>query len=191
MIHVMIHRSQFARTLWKRVVNFARNQRGLAAVEFALLLPLMVTLYLGTTEVSKGIIIDRKVTLTARTVADLVSQATNINNTGMSDILNASAAVMYPYSTNNLKVTVTSINIDGNNKATVQWSDSYNGTARAVGSTVSLPGAINTANTTVIWSEVQYAYKPTIGYVITGTMTLKDQLYMAPRLSTSVTRTAN
>jgi hypothetical protein len=34
---------------------------------------------------------------------------------------------------------------------------------------------------------VQYAYTPVIGYVITGALTLKDQIYMRPRLSNSVT----
>ena len=98
---------------------------------------------------------------------------------------------MYPYSTNGLIVTVTSVNIDANSKATVVWSDSLYGTARSVGSTVTLPTALVVPNTTVIWSEVQYLYKPTIGYVITGTLTLKDQLYMAPRISTAVARTAS
>ena len=45
------------------------------------------------------------------------------------------------------------------------------------------------ASTSLIWSEVQYSYTPTIGYVITGTLTLKDQIYMRPRLSDSVTGT--
>ena len=83
------------------------------------MLPLMVTLYLGTAEVSKGIAADRKVTMTARTVADLVSQATTINDSGMNDIMAASSAVMYPFPTNLLKVTVTSVNIDANGKETI------------------------------------------------------------------------
>ena len=71
--------------------------------------------------------------------------------------------------------------------ATVEWSKTLNGTARAAkGSTVTLPAALNIANTSLIWSEVAYAYKPTIGYVITGTLTLKDQIYMRPRLSDTV-----
>ena len=41
---------------------------------------------------------------------------------------------------------------------------------------------------TLIWSEVQFSYKPTIGYVISGTLTLKDQIYMRPRLSETVVR---
>ena len=62
-----------------------------------MLLPLMLTLYLGTVEISQGIGADRKVTLTARTVADLVSQVSSINNADMTNSLNAAAAVMAPF----------------------------------------------------------------------------------------------
>jgi Flp pilus assembly protein TadG len=83
------------------------------------------------------------------------------------------------------------VKIDSSSKATVDWSDSYNGTPRAKGSTVTVPAALLVPNTWLIWSEVEYVYTPTVGYVLTGSLTLKDQLYMAPRISTSVTRTAN
>jgi len=168
--------------------RFQDDKRGVSAVEFAMLLPLMLTLYLGTSEVSQGISADRKVTLTTRTVADLVSQVSSVNNADMTNSLNAAATVMAPFSSSNLKVTVTSVTIDATGKATVSWSDTFNGTARAKGSTVTLPTALNVANTSLIWSEVQYSYKPVIGYVVSGTLTLKDQIYMRPRLSDSVTR---
>jgi Flp pilus assembly protein TadG len=167
----------------------ARDERGVSAVEFAMLLPLMLALYLGTVEISQGIGADRKVTLTARTVADLVAQVSTVSNSDMTNSLNAAAAVIAPFSTSNLKVTVSSVSIDGNGKATIAWSDTLNGTARAKGSTVTLPAALVVPNTSLIWSEVQYAYKPTIGYVVSGTLTLKDQIYMRPRLSDKVTRT--
>ena len=51
---------------------------------------------------------------------------------------------------------------------------------------MTLPTALNVANTTLIWSEVSYTYKPTIGYVVTGTLNLSDQIYMRPRLSDTV-----
>jgi Flp pilus assembly protein TadG len=177
--------------LRRRFGELARDQRGVSAVEFALLLPLMVTLYLGTVEISQGISADRKVTLTTRTVADLISQVSALNNAGMNDILNASASVMAPFSTTGLKVTVSSVTVDANSKATVDWSDTLNGTARSKGSTVTLPTALTIPNSTVIWSEAEYLYKPTIGYIITGTLTLKDKLYMAPRISSSISRTTN
>ncbi len=174
----------------QKLVSLAGDNRGVSAVEFAMLLPLMMTLYLGTVEVSQGVGADRKVTLTARTICDLVSQVSSIGNSDMTNALNASSAVMTPYPVSNLKVTVSSVKIDANGKATIVWSDTLNGTARTVGATVTLPTALNVANTYLIWSEVQYTYKPLIGYVVTGTLTLKDQIYMRPRLSDSVTRTS-
>lgn len=173
------------------VRNLARDQRGVSAVEFAMLLPLMLTMYFGSIEVSQGISIDRKISLTARTVTDLASQVTSINNADMSNLLQASAAVISPYPASPLSVTVSLVTIDANSKATIAWSDTLNGTARAKGSAVTLPGALLVANTSLVWGEVQYLYKPTIGYTITGTVTLKDQLYMRPRLSDTINRTAS
>jgi Flp pilus assembly protein TadG len=131
---------------------------------------------------------DRKVTMTVRAVADLAAQTTSISNTDMTNILNAATAVVAPYPATTLQVKVSSVSVNSQGKATIVWSDAYNTTARTAGSTVTLPTALNVANTTVIWGEVQYGYTPTIGYVLTGTMNLSDQIYMRPRLSTCVTR---
>src|SRR6266566_3898877 len=82
---------------FQRLVSFARDRRGVSAVEFAMLLPLMVTLYLGAVEVSQGVATDRKVTLTTRTMADLASRVTSINNADMTSMLNATSSVIAPY----------------------------------------------------------------------------------------------
>ncbi len=94
-----------------------------------------------------------------------------------------------PYSASTLKITVTCLTIDATGKATVKWSDTKNGTARSVGSTVTIPSALAVANTSLVFAEVSYAYKPMIGYVISGTLTLADTMYMSPRQSTTITHT--
>jgi len=175
-------------SLSQHLARLANDQRGVSAVEFAMLLPLMITLYLGTVEVSQGVGIDRKVTLTTRTVADLASQVQSINNADMSNLLNASSAVIVPYDTTKLKVTVSEVTIDANGVAKIVWSDTLNGTKRTAGTIVTLPAALNVPSTSLIWSEVAYTYKPAIGYVVTGTLNLSDQIYMRPRLSDTVTR---
>jgi Flp pilus assembly protein TadG len=179
-----------AAALRRRLLRCVQDERGVSAVEFALLLPLMVTLYLGGVEISQGLTIDRKVTLVARTVADLAAQSTSITNADMTNILNASTAVLLPYAIASAKVTVSQVTIDANGTAKISWSDTKNGTARSPGSTVVLPTALNIPNSSLIWSEVSYEYKPVVGYVITGTMNLTDQIYMRPRLSDEVKRTA-
>ena len=69
------------------------------------------------------------------------------------------------------------------------WSDTLNGTARAVGSTVMLAAGLATPNTYLIMGEASYVYNPTYGYVLTGTMTLSDQIFVRPRQSNSIART--
>lgn len=170
----------------RRMALFLSDRRGLAAVEFALILPIMLLLYLGGVEVTQAVTIDRKLTLTVRTVADLASQSATLTSSDVTNILNASVAVMAPYSNSKVKLTVSAIDIDSNGKATVAWSRTLNGTARSKGATVTVPSNLKVANTTLVWSEGSYAYKPTIGYVLTGTLNLEDQLYMRPRVSDKV-----
>ena len=179
-----------ARLLPDRLRRIAGDERGVSAVEFAMLLPLMVALYLGAVELSQGIAADRKVTITARTIADLVSQVSSINNSGMNNALSASAAVMTPFATDTLKVVVSSIAIDKDGNAKVTWSDTLNGTIREPGSSVAVPAALAVPNSTLILSEVEFIYVPTIGKVLTKSgVTLKDHIYMRPRLTDSVART--
>ena len=86
---------------------------------------------------------------------------------------------MAPYSTGPLAITVSCLNIDKDKVAKVKWSETKNGTKRSTGSTVTLPSALAVANTQLLFSEVSYSYKPTIGHVITGTLTLSFSYYLA------------
>lgn len=173
-----------------RLAAFLKDRRGVSAVEFALVLPLMLTLWLGTAEVSQGIGLDRKVTISARAVADLVAQVPSINNAGMNDVLAATGTVLAPFSLSNAKIVVSQIKIDGNGNAKIEWSDTKNGQAHAVGSVVTVPSALKIPNTYLIWGEVQYSYTPSFGSTLLGTIVLKDQIFMRPRLSEFVNRTA-
>jgi Flp pilus assembly protein TadG len=190
MRNVMIGRieSMLARLVTRRLSEFAKDTRGMSAVEFAMLLPLMLTLYLGGVEVSQGISIDRKVTLTARTVADLVAQVSSIDTAGVNAALGAATAVMAPYPDTNAKVTVSLVKIDANGNAKVCWSNSKNGDVRS--GSVTLPAALNVPNTSLVWGEASYAYTPSIGYVLTNSMNLTDQIFMRPRLSESIVNTS-
>lgn len=164
------------------------DRRGMSSIEFALLLPVMVILYIGGAEVTSAIAIDRKVSQSARTLGDLVAQATNITATDMSNILGATSAILQPYDDTHLQIVVSSVQVNAQGAAKVSWSDTKNGTPRAVGSTVTLPPALTVPNTSVILAESQYAYTPGLGYIITGTMNLSDQIYMRPRMSSCVLR---
>ena len=177
--------------LARQGAHFSGDCRGLSAVECALLLPVMLTLYLGTVEASQGIATDRKVELTAHALADLASQYTDITNADMSNILNAGSAIIAPYSASNLSEVVSEIAIDAQGNATVVWSDALNGTALTANQTVSVPTSLAVPNTYLLLAQVQYSYQPTYGYVMTGTLTLSDQSFIRPRDSNSIARTGS
>ena len=174
---------------FSRLRAFAGGQSGMAAVEFAVILPFMLTAYLGGIEFGDGVAIDRKVAITTRSVADLASRFTQIKDADMASILGASSTIIAPYPTTPLAVTVSQVTVDARGVATVGWSDANsNGSPHAKGSGVTLPGTLATPNTSYIWGEVSYVYTPTLGYALTGSWTLKNQIFMSPRESSCVQR---
>jgi Flp pilus assembly protein TadG len=168
--------------------GFLRDRSGLSAMEFALLLPLMIALDLGCVEVGNGLSAQFKTTLAARTVADLASQYSTINNATMANILGASSAVLTPFSSANAVVIVSEVTTDAKGNATITWSDALNGTARQAGSSVTLPATVAQPNISLLWGEVTFPYTPQTGYVITGTIKIYQDMYFYPRLGSAVTR---
>jgi Flp pilus assembly protein TadG len=168
-----------------RLSGFARDKHGVSAVEFALILPLMLLLYFGMVEVSQGIIVDRKVKMTARTVADLISQVSKTDNSGIDAALGASTAILAPFATANAKVIVSGVSIDNNGNAKVVWSRANKDAGHGTGDSVTVPEALKTPNSFLVWGEATYDYAPALGYV-TGPMKLSNQIFMRPRLSKTV-----
>lgn len=164
--------------------RYALDRRGVSAVEFALLAPLMIGLYFGCVEISDGVAADRKVSLISATLANLTSQVSTIATSDMTNILDASSAIIAPYAASRLKMSITCLNIDSTGNATVKWSVTRNGTVKS--GTMAIPSALAVPNTQLIYSEASYDYTPAVGYTITGTLTLSDKMYMSPRITAPV-----
>jgi Flp pilus assembly protein TadG len=169
--------------------NLARDNSGIAATEFAVIVPIMLVLFFGTVEFSSGIAVGRKVTMVTRTLSDLTSQSTSVGDTDMANFFAASAAIMTPYSATPTKATISELYVDPSTlNARVQWSKTYQGgTARAQSSIVTIPAALAVGGTYLIFSEINYLYVPTIGYVMAKAgVNLSDVSYTRPRQSTCV-----
>jgi Flp pilus assembly protein TadG len=175
-----------ASTLRRRCAAFRGDQRGLSAIEFALLMPLMLTMYFGTIEVTDAISADRQMALVANTVAEITSQATlPLATTDVSNIMSAASAVLAPFPVANAQITLSSVVIK-NGTATVDWSTTINGTIRSGNVTNLIPTSLLINGTSLLWGEAYYAYKPVIGYVVTGTLKMYNQVLVAPRQLTCV-----
>jgi len=165
-------------------VRFASHEEGIAAVEFALMLPIMLALFVGVTQVGEAVSISHKVTVTARTITDLVTRENSpLAQSELTSDLQAAAQVMAPYPSTTLNVTVSEITTNSSGVATVLWSSSWPNTNNALtaGSTFTLPTSLAGANVTVIYGQVTYGYTPVIGYNIIQPITLSDNIYLYPR----------
>ncbi len=175
-----------ARRLWTDV-------RGVAATEFAIVVPFMLV------ELGNGLAMNVKVSATAHAVGDMVSQNTSISTARMQAILGSAKAIMAPYPVTDssgsslITITVSEVSTDSSGNATVQWSQSTSSTGgrpknqQLALSSFTAPDPKNpsNANISLILSEVSYNYAPNLGYSITGTVKLSDSYYLFPRCSTN------
>ncbi|WFU41570.1 pilus assembly protein [Bradyrhizobium sp. CB82] len=172
--------------------NLWVDTRAVAAVEFAIVVPFMLLLYVGGVELGNGLAISVKVSETAHTVADLVSRNACVTDSSLSTMLGASAATIAPYSSppyssTNVTVIVSEVSTDAKGNATVTWSKALNGTPLT--GAVTLPASLGTpspANVSLILGQVTYQYTPNLGYTIAGTINISESYYLYPRVSSAV-----
>jgi Flp pilus assembly protein TadG len=186
-----------------RIRKFLKARDGLAAVEFALIAPVMGTMLLGTIELCNALECHQKVTMVASSASDLVAQTSKVSTSDMQDIFSAAAAIIAPFSSNGMTIIISSVQSDGTGNGTVAWSQGQtwtNGTAspvqgRSVNSTVT-PGqnilyTLDTATNTlapckqnacsVILTEVTYYYTSPVGKFLLGSQKMSDTFYERPR----------
>jgi Flp pilus assembly protein TadG len=177
-------------SMWLRLrraaLDLYRDHRGVAAIEFAIIAPVMLVMFFGTVEFSSGIAVNRKVTLMARTLSDLTSQNISVTDTQLTNLFAAATSIMTPYSSTPTHSTVSELYVDPRTLAArVQWSK---GTApRAAGSTVAIPTALQIGGTYLIYSEISYLYVPSVGYVMgKAGINMSDFTFTRPRQSLCV-----
>lgn len=175
-----------------RARDFRRDARGMAAVEFAMILPMMLMILFGTIQVSTGVAVDRKVTVLTRTISDLISQASSITDTDISNSFAMGAAIMTPYSSTPMKAKISQIYIDPTTLvAKVKWSKATNTSAHACNEVVTVPTGLAIGGTYLIMSEVNYDFQPVVGFNInlgfaSPVFPFSETTYTRPRQTSQV-----
>jgi Flp pilus assembly protein TadG len=167
--------------------NFVCDCRAVSAIEFALCLPLMLTIYIGGNDIAFGLSAQFKATLAARTVADLASQNISIDSPTMTGILGAASKVMTPFGAGNMAVIVSEVTTDANGNGTITWSAAQNTLPYNKGTAVKLPTQLKIPNVSLILGEVTFPYKPPVSYDITGTFKIYQNAYFFPRRTSCIT----
>jgi Flp pilus assembly protein TadG len=163
------------------------DRRGAVAVEFALVMPMLLILYLGGFAASEAVSSWRKLSDTTSQLTSVTGQFTSMQASDAQGVMSAAAQIMAPYDTSTLKEVLTLVAVDTSGNATVTWSQAYNGgTAIAKNTKVTLPANMVQPNTTVIWVQTSYTYTPIAGIAYVPAIPMSGELYGLPRSSGSI-----
>lgn len=164
-----------------RVLRYMSNRSGSVAIEFALIAPILLLLFIGVFEVEEAIRADMKVSAAAQTMAMLVAMQSSVSSTQMTDYCTAAGYVMAPFSSGPLQIAVASVT---NNAGVVgqDWSDTTCGNASAIAdATASGSSMVPTATNSVIVVQATYRYTGAVNLVLPSTITMTQTQFSRPR----------
>jgi len=176
--------------------RFRKAQGGAAAVEFAMLLPILITLFFGVVETTLALLCQADVSMMASTAADLVSQVDQASSSDISNVYSAAGTILYPYysggATGKPTIRITSVVYDSNSttpttSGKVAWTCTQTGTgtltpaSRSVNGTVTFSQPLMTTNGSVLMAEIAYSYNSPTTKVITGAINMTNNFYTKPR----------
>lgn len=165
--------------------RFFQETSAVAAIEFALILPLMLLIYIGTAEGSRLFIMDRKVAVVAGSVGDLVARMDGtISSVTLNDFFKAAEFTMLPYPATGLKQVVSSVYVEADGSGRVVWSRGYNGgVARGTGTSIQIPDEMSRRfrSSYLIAGEASIRWTPIVDFVYTSGMDLDKIYFYRPR----------
>ncbi len=160
--------------------RFTRNDEGVAAVEFAFIAPIMLTLLIGIVDISNAVSISWRLSQLNRTLADLSSQSRTMTTAERNNIFGASAATLSPYTGPAPVMVISSVVLNNTGVARVCWSASnVSGNELPANSVVTLPNiAMAVPNTSYIITNSRVVYTGTLSPNFTMNA---QRLYFRPR----------
>ncbi len=159
------------------------NTQGVAAVEFALVLPLMVLMYLGSFEVSQSVIANKRIANVANTIGDIIAQEPSWTNGDMDAVFQAGNAILHPMKVTNLDMTVTFIKINASSQITAVWTKkgNYSPATAGVMPTNNIPPYLIIADTTLVYAEAKMKYNSVSYFVVKKDQDMSAFNFFRPR----------
>jgi Flp pilus assembly protein TadG len=174
----------------RRLKRFWRDPRGVSAVEFALIVPLLIAFFFGLNELAEAMMAQRRLSLLSSSIGDIVARDTQLTDARLADVFKVGGVLMDPFPTSTLRMCLVSVVSDANGRDTVAWSEPSNSPTNcpAAGAVVTIPTSVLPAGQSVIMSKASYDFNSPFKYVLPSTLTFRRTYYLRPRLSDQVTR---
>jgi Flp pilus assembly protein TadG len=173
---------------------FRHDRRGVSALEFALIAPIMLTAYVGMTELSSAMMNQRRVSHSASAVGDLAAQYQTLQLTDVNNIFAAATIILQPFPTTTLQLRLTSVTQQSGGKYVVDWSEvNQSGSMSKYGVGATLPsstiptGLLANTGDSLIISESKYTYTSPIAYTLPTALNFNNAFYLKPRYGSTIT----
>jgi Flp pilus assembly protein TadG len=138
-----------------RLRRFVDDRRGVGAIEFAIVAPILIMAYIGAFEISVAVATSRKVSRAASTVSDLLTQSKTTTAATLDTMKDVVKNVLAPYAITGYSLKITGIAVDADGKATVAWSrDQDAGKPYGSGEAVTLPSNMDAKSTFIVRTEL-------------------------------------
>ncbi|MDG4892032.1 MULTISPECIES: TadE/TadG family type IV pilus assembly protein [unclassified Mesorhizobium] len=198
-----MHSAGALRRVSAKVERFCRDRRGVAAIEFAFIVPVLLIMYFITMEASQAIETSKKVSRIGSMVADLVTQQQTVVKADLDAMMQIGTSTLQPYNRSLPTIIITGIQItdEASPKVQVAWSRKLVGTTysadAAKGSITTVPSTLNIRNTFLVRVESDLGYKPIITWSASNSQTLgltsafnnismSETYYLRPRRSPTI-----
>lgn len=162
--------------------HIVRDERGSALVDFALILPILVMLFVGSVEMTNLLQLERKVVAAAQTTADLVTQQRQVSHAQLDDFLRAAELILEPFPSGPVSIGIAGVNYDPNTGSpNVAWTKSRNG--GSVPNATSLAVGLGGKGEGVVVVRVAYSYTPVFFDFLLSPATIEETAILRPRRS--------
>lgn len=179
-----------ARLRKSRLAALSKAKDGIAAIEFALLAPVMIGMYFGVTEIAMAIIVDRNISHSTNVVGDLATQVASLDKAGIEDVMNAALAVAAIPAADVSKITIELNSYEEASDGT-RTRIGYARLGPAISSGPAtydhsqLGARLLNSNSGVLVARVDYRYTP-VTYKFMNNVVLNETFILKPRQSETV-----
>jgi Flp pilus assembly protein TadG len=165
--------------------RFGGDSRGVSAVEFALIAPVLIVLYFALAEFCQGYMAQKRMGHAGSQVADIVAQSVTLTRDQIADIFAIGGLIMAPFPSDSLSMRVSHITRDTHGVARVDWSRGQGMGVRS--GVVAVPAGLIDNGESIIMSESIYDYASPVGKLLPGTTEFNNTYYLRPRLVEHIT----
>jgi Flp pilus assembly protein TadG len=175
--------------LLAQFLAFARAKKGLAAVEFALIAPMMVFVLFASIDLLDALGANRRAQNVAASLADVTARDTEVSNSEVSGMWAAADILMFPDDGDQMDMRITSILIVDASTARIMWSEAQGGfSPLPVNTNITLPDAMMIPGSSIIMGESRFHYVPPLGFLFGNGIPMSHTSYRRSRVVDPIPR---